>query len=76
MIDLFTFIPKIREYDPEERASMGMYPRAPLCQRCNREATVLNPVGCTLRRSWNPLDKNPRAGIDAICAECREKYRA
>jgi hypothetical protein len=75
MIEIFSHIPKVREFDAEERAEMGMAPRAPLCQRCNREATFANPVGVTLRRSWNPLDKNPRAGLDALCAECRERYR-
>lgn len=51
----------------------GYQPRAPVCGDCGREATPKNPVGVQLRRSWNPLDKNPRAGLDARCAECREK---
>ena len=61
--------------DPEKLGQQGLRPRAPLCQRCGREATDKNPVGVTLRRSWNPLDRNPRAGLDALCAECRENMR-
>ena len=45
---------------------------APMCGRCGRKATFLNPVGVQVRPSWNPMDKNPRAGLDARCAECRE----
>ena len=61
-----------RRFDPQALAAEKYVPQAPLCQRCGREATVENPVGVTLRRSWNPLDSNPRAAIDAICAHCRE----
>ena len=45
-------------------------PRAPLCMKCGREATVSNPVGITLRKAWAGM--NCRR-LDAICAECREK---
>jgi hypothetical protein len=76
MIDLFTSIPKVREYDADERAAMGMFPRNPICQRCNREATFLNPVGITRRDSWSPFNKQwGYRTLDAICAECRERYR-
>ena len=75
MIDLFKSLPKVKEYDPDERAAMGMRPRAPVCQRCNREATFENPVGVTFRPSWNPLDRNDRGNLDALCAECRERFK-
>ena len=61
-----------RHFDPDALAAEGVRPQAPLCQRCGREATYENPVGVTFRRSWNPLDKNERGNIDAICARCRE----
>ena len=46
---------------------------APRCGDCGRKATWNNPVGVQVRPSWDPRDKNPRAGLDARCAECREK---
>lgn len=51
----------------------GYQPMYPICMACHREASPDNPIGVTLRRSWNPLDRNPRASLDARCASCREK---
>lgn len=61
-----------RKFDPDVLAAEGVRPRAPLCQRCGREATLENPVGVTFRPSWNPLDKTKRGHLDALCAKCRE----
>ena len=59
------------DFDP------GYQPREPICQTCGRETHYPdNPIIVKVRPSWNPLDKNPRAGLDARCARCREKRGA
>lgn len=78
-MDVFTRILPIQEYDPDDRAVQQLLGRhfcGPVCQRCNQEASRENGgVLVTLRRSWDPLDKNERAALDAICKRCQEKYR-
>ena len=71
MIDLFTTIPKPREMTPDDRAAAGMRPRAPLCFRCNREATPQNPVKVHYRESWHPFKGYVNESLDAVCAECQ-----
>ena len=62
--------------DPDALAAAGARPRAPLCQRCGREATFDNPVGVTFRKTWTPFDRMAQhRHIDAICAECREQLK-
>lgn len=75
MIEIFTHIPKMQEFTPDDRAAMADPYLGPRCQRCNTPPTDQNPIGFTLRRSHNVLDKNKRAAVDAICARCRERYR-
>jgi hypothetical protein len=75
VIDIFTHIPRMPEVTPDDRAAMRDPYSGPRCQRCNRRPTDANPIGFTLRRDARGFDSNPRAGIDAICASCRERYR-
>lgn len=70
MIQLFTTIPKPKEMTPDDRAAAGMRPRAPLCFRCNREATPENPVRVNYRESWHPFGDHNFTTLDAVCAQC------
>lgn len=70
MIEIFTTIPKPKEMTPDDRAAAGMRPRAPLCFRCNREATQQNPVRAHVRESWHPFGGYRYETLDGVCAEC------
>lgn len=70
MIEVFASIPKPKELTPDDRAALGMRPRAPLCFRCNREATPQNPVRTHYRESWHPWGGYQYQTLDAVCARC------
>lgn len=61
-----------RKFDPDAMAVERYQPRSPMCMRCGREATFENPIGVTFRPDWNPLNKDKRNHVDALCAACRE----
>lgn len=77
MLQVFSRLERLKEVTPDDLAAAEHIPLGPVCNRCNRFATDKNIAGFkfAIRRSWDPLDKEPRAGIDALCGPCFEKYR-
>ena len=71
-MDLIVRAGGANEVTPDKRAEMGMRPRMPICQRCNRETTERNPIFATQRPTWNPFDRDPIRNFDFVCVECRE----
>jgi len=63
------------EVTPDKRAEMGMRPKSPVCQRCNRETTERNPIFAAPRQGWNPFAKDFNRQFDFICVECRERLK-